>query len=54
MLRRQHSRPSVPPTLPPWWLDEALASEEAAPTPPPLEGDLHVNVAIVGGGYTGL
>src|SRR5438093_7659958 len=38
-----------------WWLEEALAAEggetEAAP---PLEGDADADVAIVGGGYTGL
>jgi glycine/D-amino acid oxidase-like deaminating enzyme len=33
-----------------WWLDEAGAVEPA----PPLEGDTEADVAIVGGGYTGL
>src|SRR5438093_885660 len=33
-----------------WWLEEA-GSEEPAP---PLEGDTEADVAIVGGGYTGL
>ena len=42
------------PTLPPWWLDEALAAEGDAPPAGPLEGALDVDVAIVGGGYTGL
>ena len=46
------------PTLPPWWLDEALAAEAASgrsdSDPEPLDGDLDVDVAIVGGGYTGL
>jgi glycine/D-amino acid oxidase-like deaminating enzyme len=42
------------PTLPAWWLDEALAWEGGAPDAPPLAGDLDVDVAIVGGGYTGL
>lgn len=38
---------------PSWWLDEARAHrpEESAP---PLAGDIEVDVAIVGGGYTGL
>jgi glycine/D-amino acid oxidase-like deaminating enzyme len=54
MRRRQPSRPSVLPRLPPWWLDEALAAEGAAPPAPPLEGEARVDVAIVGGGYTGL
>jgi glycine/D-amino acid oxidase-like deaminating enzyme len=34
----------------PWWLDEAPAVEPQ----PPLEGDIEADVAIVGGGYTGL
>jgi glycine/D-amino acid oxidase-like deaminating enzyme len=34
----------------PWWADEAGSFDEA----PPLEGDLRVDVAVVGGGYTGL
>jgi glycine/D-amino acid oxidase-like deaminating enzyme len=46
---------SVAPGLePPWWLQEALAREEEAAEAPPLERDLEVDVAIVGGGYTGL
>jgi glycine/D-amino acid oxidase-like deaminating enzyme len=54
MRLRQPSRPSVSPRLPPWWLDEALAAERDAPAAPPLEGETRVDVAIVGGGYTGL
>jgi glycine/D-amino acid oxidase-like deaminating enzyme len=42
------------PTLPSWWLDEALAWEGDVPEAPPPAGDLDVDVAIVGGGYTGL
>ncbi len=42
------------PALPPWWLEEALAAEGDAPEAPPLEGELRVDVAVVGGGYTGL
>ena len=38
----------------PWWLEEALAAEVGAAEPEPLVGDLRVDVAIVGGGYTGL
>jgi glycine/D-amino acid oxidase-like deaminating enzyme len=38
-----------------WWLEEALAAEgEAEELAPPLEGDAEADVAIVGGGYTGL
>lgn len=47
-------KPSVEPRLPSWWLEQALAVEgEPAPAPPPA-GDSAVDVAIVGGGYTGL
>ena len=42
------------PALPPWWLEEALAAEREAPEAPPLAGDVEADVAIVGGGYTGL
>jgi glycine/D-amino acid oxidase-like deaminating enzyme len=48
-------RPTVAPGLaPPYWLEEALAAERDAPAAPPLEGDADADVAIVGGGYTGL
>jgi glycine/D-amino acid oxidase-like deaminating enzyme len=42
--------PSVAPSLPPWWLDEA-GRQAAAPK---LEGDITADVCIVGGGFTGL
>jgi glycine/D-amino acid oxidase-like deaminating enzyme len=35
---------------PPWWLEEAPPD----PVAPVLEGELRVDVAVVGGGYTGL
>jgi glycine/D-amino acid oxidase-like deaminating enzyme len=38
----------------PWWLEEALTAESDAADPVPLMGDTKVDVAIVGGGYTGL
>ncbi len=44
---------TVAPGLPAWWLEQALAAEEPRPAPA-LAGDLDVDVAIVGGGYTGL
>jgi glycine/D-amino acid oxidase-like deaminating enzyme len=44
------SVPSVAPSLPPWWLDEA---GRQTPTSK-LEGDVSADVCIVGGGYTGL
>jgi glycine/D-amino acid oxidase-like deaminating enzyme len=37
-------------TRTPWWLEEAPPDPEA----PQLDGDLQADVAIVGGGYTGL
>jgi glycine/D-amino acid oxidase-like deaminating enzyme len=36
-----------------WWLREAL-SHETGPDCPPLSGDVNADVAIVGGGFTGL
>lgn len=43
-----------PPVLSNFWLDQALAEETGAADAPPLDGDAKVDVAIVGGGYTGL
>lgn len=40
-------------TFRPFWLDQALRSEHAAPCPP-LAGDTRADLCIVGGGYTGL
>ena len=37
-----------------WWLREALASEGDQPPAPPLRGAIQADIAIVGGGYTGL
>src|SRR5262245_48194762 len=37
-----------------WWLREALALEGDPPPAPRLSGDVDADVAIVGGGYTGL
>lgn len=36
-----------------WWLREALAQEDRGAAPP-LAGDVNADVAIVGGGFTGL
>src|SRR5262245_45962985 len=52
--------PSVVPGLePPWWLEEALAAETAsdgaaAGNADVFEGEAEADVAVVGGGYTGL
>jgi glycine/D-amino acid oxidase-like deaminating enzyme len=48
------SRPSVEPSLPSWWLEEALAAEGKPEPAARLDGDATADVAIVGGGYTGL
>jgi NADPH-dependent 2,4-dienoyl-CoA reductase/sulfur reductase-like enzyme len=45
--------PSVDPRLPAWWLEDALA-RGGDPAPPALVADATADVAIVGGGYTGL
>lgn len=38
-----------------WWLEEALAHPEFAGEPcPPLDRDISADVAILGGGYTGM
>ena len=47
-------RPSVEPRLASWWLEQALAAEGGTHAAPPLAGDVTADVAIVGGGYTGL
>jgi len=50
----------APPELPipgqrrAWWLREALAAEEPSLLAPSLFGDVRADVAIVGGGYTGM
>jgi glycine/D-amino acid oxidase-like deaminating enzyme len=49
------SRPVTPqPSQRSWWLDEALRNEGNLPPTPALAGQRTVDVAIVGGGYTGL
>jgi glycine/D-amino acid oxidase-like deaminating enzyme len=49
------TEPSVAPGLAtPWWIEEALQAEGRLGPSPPLEGELEADVAIVGGGYTGL
>jgi glycine/D-amino acid oxidase-like deaminating enzyme len=42
------------PRLPSWWLEDALAREGETTPAPSLAGDATADVAIVGGGYTGL
>jgi len=45
---------SVEPRLPSWWLEDALAREGNPEPAAALSGDTTADVAIVGGGYTGL
>jgi glycine/D-amino acid oxidase-like deaminating enzyme len=45
---------TVEPRLPSWWLEQALAAEGNLPPAPALSVDATADVAIVGGGYTGL
>jgi glycine/D-amino acid oxidase-like deaminating enzyme len=45
---------TVEPRLPSWWLEQALAAEGNPPPAPALAADATADVAIVGGGYTGL
>jgi glycine/D-amino acid oxidase-like deaminating enzyme len=49
--------PAVPSTLPgdpSWWFADALKAEGGAPPLPSLLGEITADVAIVGGGFTGL
>lgn len=46
--------PSMPPADPSWWLTEALAAEGDVPACPPLTASITADVAVVGGGFTGL
>jgi glycine/D-amino acid oxidase-like deaminating enzyme len=48
------SPPAVEPRLPSWWLEDALAREGDPAPSPSLDGDATADVAVVGGGYTGL
>jgi glycine/D-amino acid oxidase-like deaminating enzyme len=45
---------SVEPRLPSWWLEQALDAEGNPSAAAALAGDATADVAIVGGGYTGL
>jgi glycine/D-amino acid oxidase-like deaminating enzyme len=44
----------IEPRLPSWWLEDALAAEGDPQPAPALRGNAAADVAIVGGGYTGL
>jgi glycine/D-amino acid oxidase-like deaminating enzyme len=51
-MRARTLRPPLP-SRPSWWLEEARA-HGGADVSPPLDGAINVDVAVVGGGYTGL
>ena len=51
-MRPRNLKPPLP-SQPSWWLDEAQA-HRPEPAAPSLAGPLEVDVAVVGGGYTGL
>ena len=51
-MRPRSLKPPLP-SRPSWWLEEARAYRPE-PVAPPLAGALEVDVAVVGGGYTGL
>ena len=51
-MRSRRLKPPLP-SRPSWWLEEARA-DGGHDVSPSLAGDLDVDVAIVGGGYTGL
>lgn len=44
----------VPGEQPSWWLREAMAADPEVTVEPPLEGEKAADVAIIGGGYTGM
>lgn len=44
----------LPPSDPSWWLSEALTHEENPSPAPKLTGTVTADVAIIGGGFTGL
>ncbi|GAU86520.1 FAD-binding oxidoreductase [Bosea sp. BIWAKO-01] len=46
--------PSVVPGDPSWWFSEAMSAEAGRPDSALLSGSITVDVAIVGGGFTGL
>jgi glycine/D-amino acid oxidase-like deaminating enzyme len=46
--------PSVSPGDPSWWFSDALRAEGGEKPSPSLSGQITVDVAIVGGGFTGL
>ena len=54
MTQRPPSSIPIPGAARAWWLREALAAEGNPDPLPPLAGETTADVAIIGGGYTGL
>jgi glycine/D-amino acid oxidase-like deaminating enzyme len=52
MLENNYSCPK--PNKVSWWMQEALANEGGMPPAPELQGRTETDIAIVGGGFTGL
>lgn len=48
------SQPRVAPSDPSWWFADALRQEGGLPDAPSLVGEITVDVAIIGGGFTGM
>ncbi len=46
--------PGIAPSDPSWWFADALKQEGGEPPAPGLTGEIAVDVAVVGGGYTGM
>jgi glycine/D-amino acid oxidase-like deaminating enzyme len=46
--------PSILPNDPSWWFADAMKQERGEASSPVLSGEIGADVAIVGGGYTGL
>ncbi|SEG81603.1 NAD(P)/FAD-dependent oxidoreductase [Bosea lathyri] len=53
-MSSDHRVPSVDPADPSWWFADAMKAEGGARPSPALTGETIVDVAIVGGGFTGL
>ena len=53
-MTNHQSNGGLVPTSPSWWFAEAMAQERGEPAAPALSGRVETDVAIVGGGYTGL
>jgi len=53
-MSQPSAHPSVSPGDPSWWFSDALRAEDGERPSPSLAGQITADVAIVGGGFTGL